>query len=135
MLFSVYMATQSITFCVPHAEVFAAARGAAASIFELLDREPKIDSLQTGGISPRRVIGDISLEDIYFNYPSRPEVKVRKILTKEINFHLEITYVKCFPRTGTQWFLTPHQVWRMCGASWILRLRQVYDTTTLAEAL
>lgn len=76
------MATQSITFCVPHAEVFASARGAAASIFQLLEREPKIDSLHTGGLSPRRVIGEISLEDIHFNYPSRPEVKVGKALTK-----------------------------------------------------
>lgn len=70
------MATQSVTFCVPHAEVFAAARGAASSIFQLIDRVPLIDSLQKGGLTPRRVIGDISLEDVHFSYPSRPEVKV-----------------------------------------------------------
>lgn len=73
------MATQSITFCVPHAEVFAAARGAAASIFQLIDREPKIDSLNNSGLSPRRVIGDITIEDVHFSYPSRPEVKVKYI--------------------------------------------------------
>ncbi|CAB3235159.1 unnamed protein product [Arctia plantaginis] len=78
ILFNTYMATQSITFCVPHAEVFASARGAAASIFYLLDRQPKIDSLQTGGLCPRRVTGDICLEDIHFNYPSRTEVKILK---------------------------------------------------------
>lgn len=76
ILFSVYMATQSITFCVPHAEVFANARGAAASIFKLLDRVPTIDALDKGGVSPRRVIGEITLEDVYFSYPSRPNVKV-----------------------------------------------------------
>lgn len=70
------MATQSITFCVPHAEVFAAARGAAASIFHLLDREPKIDNLEKGGLAPRRVKGELKFEDVYFSYPSRPEVKV-----------------------------------------------------------
>lgn len=70
------MATQSITFCVPHAEVFAAARGAAASIFKLLDREPSIDSLDKGGLMPRRVLGDIKFEDVNFSYPSRPNVKV-----------------------------------------------------------
>lgn len=71
------MATQSMTFCVPHAEVFAAARGAASSIFQLIDREPLIDSLQHTGLAPRRVIGEITLEDVNFSYPSRPEVKVR----------------------------------------------------------
>lgn len=76
ILFSAYMATQSITFCVPHAEVFAAARGAAFSIFQLIDREPLIDSLKQTGFSPRRVIGELTLEDVNFSYPSRPEVKV-----------------------------------------------------------
>lgn len=76
VLFNVYMATQSITLCVPHVEVFAAARGAAASIFYLLEREPQIDSLSNQGVSPRRVVGNISLEDVHFSYPSRPDVKV-----------------------------------------------------------
>lgn len=71
-----YMATQSITFCVPHAEAFSGARAAAASIFDMLEREPKIDSLSKEGASPRRVVGDISFEDVNFNYPSRPDVTV-----------------------------------------------------------
>lgn len=71
------MATQSITLCVPHMEVFATARGAAASIFSLLDKHPKIDCLSDAGSSPRRVIGEISLEDVHFSYPSRPDVKVK----------------------------------------------------------
>lgn len=71
-----YMATQSITFCVPHVEGFATARGAATSIYNLIEREPGIDSLQEGGSTPRRVIGDIALEDVHFSYPSRPNVKV-----------------------------------------------------------
>lgn len=71
------MATQSITLCVPHAEVFASARAAAASIFQLIEREPKIDSLNQSGLSPRRVKGEITLEDIHFVYPSRPDIKVK----------------------------------------------------------
>lgn len=70
------MATQSITFCVPHGESFSAARAAATSIFKLLKREPLIDSLGTSGLSPRRVKGEITLEDVHFSYPSRPDVKV-----------------------------------------------------------
>lgn len=76
ILFSAYMATQSITLCVPHAEVFASARAAASSVFTLLDREPKIDSMDQGGLAPRRVKGEISLDEVHFSYPSRPETKV-----------------------------------------------------------
>lgn len=81
------MATQSITFCVPNVEIFSAARGAAASIFHLIERQPKIDSLQEVGRTPRRVIGDIILEDVHFSYPSRSEVKV-------IEFYLLICYLR-----------------------------------------
>ncbi|XP_022833220.1 multidrug resistance protein homolog 49-like [Spodoptera litura] len=112
VLFNVYMATQSITLCVPHFEVFAAARGAAASIYYLLEREPAIDSLSTQGISPRRVVGNISFEDIHFNYPSRPDVKVLK------GFSLHIKAGECVALVGSSG----------CGKSTILQLLQrLYD--------
>ncbi|XP_035435555.2 multidrug resistance protein homolog 49 [Spodoptera frugiperda] len=112
ILFSVYMATQSVTFCVPHAEVFAAARGAASSIFQLIDRVPLIDSLQKGGLTPRRVIGDISLEDVHFSYPSRPEVKVLN------GFSIKIKAGECVALVGSSG----------CGKSTILQLLQrLYD--------
>ncbi|XP_037299939.1 multidrug resistance protein homolog 49-like isoform X2 [Manduca sexta] len=112
ILFALYMATQSITFCVPHIEVFAAARGAASSIFHLLDREPKIDSLDQNGLSPRRVIGEIVLEDVHFCYPSRPEVKVLK------GFSLHIRPGESVALVGSSG----------CGKSTILQLLQrLYD--------
>ncbi|KAH9637264.1 hypothetical protein HF086_006908 [Spodoptera exigua] len=112
ILFSVYMATQSVTFCVPHAEVFAAARGAASSIFQLIDRVPLIDSLQKGGLTPRRVIGEISLEDVHFSYPSRPEVKVLN------GFSIKIKAGECVALVGSSG----------CGKSTILQLLQrLYD--------
>ncbi|XP_059046316.1 multidrug resistance protein homolog 49-like [Achroia grisella] len=112
IMYSVYMATQSITFCVPHAEVFASARGAAASIFHILDRIPKIDSLSKKGSAPRRVIGEISLDDVYFNYPSRPDVKILK------GFSLHIKAGECVALVGSSG----------CGKSTILQLLQrLYD--------
>ncbi|XP_047524484.1 multidrug resistance protein homolog 49-like [Pieris napi] len=112
ILFSVYMATQSITLCVPHMEIFASARGAASSLFSLLERKPIIDSLDDAGLSPRRVIGEISLEDIHFSYPSRPDVKVLK------GFSLNIKAGECVALVGSSG----------CGKSTILQLVQrLYD--------
>lgn len=86
------MATQSITFCVPHMEGFASARGAATSIYNLIEREPDIDSLQEGGLTPRRVIGDIALEDVNFSYPSRANVKVGKVT--RLSIKLRMLFIK-----------------------------------------
>lgn len=67
--------------CVPHVEAFALARGAAVSIFKLMDPEPAIDSLNENGKVPEGAEGEIVFEDVSFNYPSRPDVKVnQKIL-------------------------------------------------------
>lgn len=94
-----YMATQSITFCVPHLEGFAAACGAATSVFNLIEREPGIDSLYEGGSSPRRVIGNIALENVHFSYPSRPNVKVGKVSEPFFRFKNIIFKLLCLTIT------------------------------------
>ncbi|XP_048004619.1 multidrug resistance protein homolog 49-like [Leguminivora glycinivorella] len=85
IMFGVYMATQSITFIVPHAESFAAARAAAAGVFSILDRVPNINSLSPKGLKPGKLAGSITLENVTFSYPSRPEVKVLKGFSLRIN--------------------------------------------------
>lgn len=62
--------------CSPHTEAFAAARGAAQSVFEIIARQPAIDSLAEDGDKPEKVSGDMKLTDVHFKYPSRPDVKV-----------------------------------------------------------
>ncbi|KAJ0183786.1 hypothetical protein K1T71_000209 [Dendrolimus kikuchii] len=108
ILMSAYMSVQSITLCVPHMETFAAARGAAASIFPLLDQVPKIDSLSTEGLSPRRVIGELKLEDVHFSYPSRPDIKVLN------GFSLHVKPAESVALVGSSG----------CGKSTILQLLQ-----------
>ena len=52
---------------------FAKAAGASERVFELLDREPEV---APGGLRPESVEGRVSLEDVHFAYPSRPEAAV-----------------------------------------------------------
>lgn len=70
------MAAQNIAMCNPHLEIFSTARGAAKSLFKLLERQSKINALQDVGHKPDRFRGDIIFDNLYFNYPSRSDVKV-----------------------------------------------------------
>lgn len=92
ILFSIYMATQSITFCVPHGESFANARAAAASIFALIDRKPKIDAFSKQGAKPRRLLGEITLDRVHFSYPSRA-TEVGYILDQDDSTLYNVTYL------------------------------------------
>ena len=57
------------------------ARGAAAKLYETIDRVPAIDSADEGGLKPSECIGEIALENVKFNYPSRPNVPILKGLS------------------------------------------------------
>lgn len=56
---------------------------AAAKLYETIDRRPDIDSSDPGGLKPETVVGEISLENACFAYPSRPTIQV----TKSLNLH------------------------------------------------
>lgn len=89
------MATQSLTVCIPHIEVFAAARGAASGIFQLIDKIPKIDSSAKTEISPLSILGGITLENINFSYPSRPDMKVKCNIILKFNNTINMCLKKC----------------------------------------
>lgn len=57
------------------------ARGAAAKLYETIDRVPTIDSQSEAGLKPETCIGEISLENVKFSYPSRPNVPIVKDLS------------------------------------------------------
>ena len=57
------------------------ARGAATKLFATIDRVPAIDSASEEGIRPSKVIGQIVVENVNFNYPARPDVQVVKNLS------------------------------------------------------
>ncbi|ORX55898.1 multidrug resistance protein 1 [Piromyces finnis] len=56
---------------------FSEATGAAAKLFDIIEREPKI-KLEGGLIPDKPTEGHIEFQDVRFNYPSRPDVEVLK---------------------------------------------------------
>ncbi|VVD04759.1 unnamed protein product [Leptidea sinapis] len=85
ILFTTFMAAQNIAMCNPHLEIFSTARGAAKSLYKLLERKSKENTLHDSGIKPDSFKGNIHFENLYFNYPSRPDVKILRGLSLKIN--------------------------------------------------
>lgn len=55
--------------------------GAAAKLYETIDRVPDIDSASEEGLRPENCKGEIVFEHVKFNYPSRPDVPIVKDLS------------------------------------------------------
>jgi ATP-binding cassette subfamily B (MDR/TAP) protein 1 len=55
--------------------------GAAAKIYTTIDLVPSIDSASEEGLKPSTVVGEITLENVDFNYPARPDVQILKNLS------------------------------------------------------
>ncbi|KAF5475222.1 hypothetical protein F2P56_007052 [Juglans regia] len=60
------------------------AKDSAASIFEMLDSKPKIDSSNNAGTTLPSVTGNIELQHISFRYPTRPDMQIFKDLCLNI---------------------------------------------------
>ncbi|KAI0755198.1 P-loop containing nucleoside triphosphate hydrolase protein [Daedaleopsis nitida] len=84
VIFAILIGSFSLALLAPEMQAITQARGAAAKLYETIDRVPTIDSASPDGLKPEKCIGEISLEHVDFNYPSRPGVQIVKDLT--INF-------------------------------------------------
>ncbi|CAI4223777.1 unnamed protein product [Auanema sp. JU1783] len=82
--FSVMMGSVALGQAGPQFAVLGAAQGAASSVYEVLDREPEIDSKSPSGYVGQEIHGDIQLQNIRFHYPSRPDIEILKGLTLNI---------------------------------------------------
>ncbi|GFR90452.1 ATP-binding cassette sub-family B member 1 [Elysia marginata] len=66
----------SLGLAMPSLITINTGRVAAFSVFQIIDRKSKIDSLSTAGACPPGLKGSVSLKGVHFCYPSRPDVKV-----------------------------------------------------------
>ncbi|XP_009887262.1 PREDICTED: multidrug resistance protein 1 [Charadrius vociferus] len=85
VFFSVLIGAFSIGQTAPSIEAFASARGAAYAIFNIIDNEPQIDSYSETGYKPDHIKGNVEFQNVYFNYPSRPDVEILKGLNLKIS--------------------------------------------------
>ncbi|XP_076760462.1 multi drug resistance 49 isoform X1 [Xylocopa sonorina] len=85
VFFGVLAGAQNMGLTSPHLEAFAVARGSAAAIFQVLDRQPAIDSLSKEGQRLPSVTGEIEFKNVHFQYPARKDVKVLQGLNLKIN--------------------------------------------------
>ncbi|NXA31903.1 MDR1 protein, partial [Eudromia elegans] len=63
---------------------YAKARISAAHMFMLFEAVPSIDSYSEEGLKPERFEGNITIKDVKFNYPNRPDVKVLQGLNLKV---------------------------------------------------
>jgi len=83
--FSILVGAFSLGGAASNMEYFAAAKAAAYKIFEIIDREPEIDSSSDEGHKPDKVNGEIEFKNVHFTYPSRPDIEILKGVSLTIN--------------------------------------------------
>lgn len=76
VFFCVLMGAFSSGQSAPYFEAFGQARGAATLIFEIINRTSEIDSSSEKGKKLNGFKGEIKFQNVYFNYPARPDVRV-----------------------------------------------------------
>ncbi|KAH7113669.1 hypothetical protein B0J13DRAFT_656928, partial [Dactylonectria estremocensis] len=76
VIFAVLVAATALTQIAPQTIAISKASAAAQEMFQMIDRESKIDSLSEEGERIPNFRGDIQLRGVRFAYPSRPDVPV-----------------------------------------------------------
>ncbi|XP_063931284.1 ATP-dependent translocase ABCB1-like isoform X2 [Zophobas morio] len=95
VFFCTLIASWNFGVGAPYFEIFGTACGAASRVFEILDTEPEINLHKNLGVKPNTMRGDITFKNVYFHYPSRPEVKILQ------DFNLEIKSGQTVALVGT----------------------------------
>lgn len=78
VFFSIIIGSFSLAMLAPELQAISKAQGAAAKLYQTIDRIPSIDSASPDGLRLDHVKGVISFEGVKFHYPSRPNVPILK---------------------------------------------------------
>ncbi|KAK9161867.1 hypothetical protein Syun_008208 [Stephania yunnanensis] len=88
-VFKVFFALTMMAIGISQSSSFAPdsakAKGATASIFEILDRNSKIDPSDESGTTLESVKGEIELRHVSFKYPTRPDIQIFRDLCLAIH--------------------------------------------------
>ncbi|XP_077622934.1 phosphatidylcholine translocator ABCB4 isoform X1 [Crocuta crocuta] len=63
---------------------YAKSKLSAAHLFMLLERQPLIDSDSEEGLRPDKFEGNVTFNEVVFNYPTRPDIPVLRRLSLEV---------------------------------------------------
>lgn len=81
VILSIFIGSSNFMYLAPDLQAISRSCGAAANLFQVIDRVPNIDSADPGGFRPDKIEGHIAFENVNFSYPSRPSVPVFKNLS------------------------------------------------------
>ncbi|KAA0184411.1 ABC transporter, subfamily ABCB/MDR [Hyalella azteca] len=84
VFFSVLVGALNMGQVAPFVEAFNIARGAAANVYDILERPSAIDPMSEDGLRPNEVHGNIEFRRVHFEYPSRSDVPVLQGLSLRI---------------------------------------------------
>ncbi|ORY01608.1 ABC multidrug transporter Mdr1 [Basidiobolus meristosporus CBS 931.73] len=85
VFFAVMIGAFSLGHIAPNLQAFSFAQGAASKLYEAIYRIPPIDSSSEAGIKPTQPTqGLIEARNIFFHYPSRPDVPILKGISLSI---------------------------------------------------
>ncbi|XP_058038723.1 ATP-binding cassette sub-family B member 5 [Ahaetulla prasina] len=84
VFFSVLIGAFALGQASPKLENVANARGAAYQVFKIIRKPRLIDSSSTEGFKLDKLRGEIEFKNIYFSYPSRPNIQILRGLNLKI---------------------------------------------------
>ncbi|XP_060590153.1 ATP-dependent translocase ABCB1-like isoform X2 [Ruditapes philippinarum] len=85
VFFAVLIGAFSLGNAAPPLQSLAVARGAAYIVYGLIELDPPIDSYSKKGKKLENFQGSISIQDVHFKYPSRPDTAILQGVNLDIN--------------------------------------------------
>nr|CAA46191.1 P-glycoprotein C [Caenorhabditis elegans] len=85
VFWAVLIGTRRLGEAAPHLGAITGARLAIHDIFKVIDHEPEIKCTSSEGKIPEKIQGKLTFDGIEFTYPTRPELKILKGVSFEVN--------------------------------------------------